>query len=251
MRRGYLIALVFAGFLLAVARLPAQAPESGQSAPAAAGQKPSTALPQTESNPFPTDTSSVPVMPTKNEYVPRDDIYGGADNGEDARRFPLAGEDRDPVRSPDDATPAAGSGQDEDFSSSMTGLDSWLPRPGNDQTGKRKKKDTEIAPEHQETTKEDISVGKYYMDNKDWKGALSRFQSALVLDPEEPEVYWGLAECERHLGDYASARANYQKVIDYDPGSRHAKDAIKALREPEIANAKKPADGRAAAGTAK
>ena len=30
---------------------------------------------------------------------------------------------------------------------------------------------------------------------------------------------------ERHLGDFADARANYLKVREYDPGSRHAKDA--------------------------
>jgi tetratricopeptide (TPR) repeat protein len=243
MRRDYLVALVISGCLLAAARLTAQAPESGQSAPAAAGQKPATALPQTGSNPFPTDTSNIPVMPAKSEYVPSDDSNGGTENGSDARKFPLAGDDQDPVRSPDDAAPAAGSAQQDDFSSSLSGLDSLLPRPGDDQTGKRKKKGTEIEPEHKETATEDINVGKYYIDNKDWKGALSRFQSALVLDPEEPEVYWGLAECERHLGDYASARANYQKVIDYDPGSRHARDATKALKEPEMANVKK-ADGQ-------
>jgi len=60
-------------------------------------------------------------------------------------------------------------------------------------------------------------VGKYYLDSKNWRAALSRFQSALVLSPEEPEVYWGLAEANRHLGNYAEAKANYLKVIEYDP----------------------------------
>ena len=73
-------------------------------------------------------------------------------------------------------------------------------------------------PEHHETAAEDENVGSYYLENKDWKGALSRFQSALVLDPDNPDVYWGLAESERHLGDFADARANYQKVMEYDPG---------------------------------
>ena len=90
------------------------------------------------------------------------------------------------------------------------------------------------------------------MDNKDWKGALSRFESALVLDPENRR-FIGVWQRRAASGRFSGMRrANYQKVaIDYDPGSRHGKDAIKALREPEIANAKKPADGRAAAGTAK
>jgi tetratricopeptide (TPR) repeat protein len=90
-------------------------------------------------------------------------------------------------------------------------------------------------------------VGKYYLDNKNWKAALSRFESALVLDPDNPDVYWGLAESQRHLGNFADARANYQKVVDYDPDSRHGKDARKALKDPEIANAKSSAQPSAAA----
>ena len=44
-----------------------------------------------------------------------------------------------------------------------------------------KKKGGVIGEEPKETAKEDISVGKYYLDQKNWKAALSRFQSALVL----------------------------------------------------------------------
>jgi tetratricopeptide (TPR) repeat protein len=62
------------------------------------------------------------------------------------------------------------------------------------------------------------------------EGRIVAFQSALVLDPYNPDVYWGLAECERHLGDFADARANYKKVMEYDPGSRHAKDAARPCR---------------------
>jgi hypothetical protein len=40
------------------------------------------------------------------------------------------------------------------------------------------------------------------------------------------------------LGDYANAKANYQKVVDYDdPESKHSKDAKKLLKSPQIANA--------------
>ena len=60
----------------------------------------------------------------------------------------------------------------------------------------------------------------------------------MVLAPDEPEVYWGLAEADRHLGNFAQARAYYQKVLDYDPDGPHGKGARKALKEPEIANAK-------------
>jgi tetratricopeptide (TPR) repeat protein len=246
MRRGYLIALVFAGCLLAAARLNAQAPGGGQNAPAAAGQKPAAAPAQTESNPFPTDTSNVPVLPSKREYVPSDDSYGRAENGTDARKFPLSGEDNDPVRSPDDAAPAADSGADQEWSSSIAGLDRLLPRPEDDQPVKKKGLLVK-QPTHAEAAAEDIQVGGYYLDRKNWKAALSRFESAMVLDPDNPEVYWGLAEAERHLGDFWDAKGYYQKVALYDPDSRHGKDSMKALKETEIANAKKPVEGQAGA----
>ncbi len=59
----------------------------------------------------------------------------------------------------------------------------------------------------------------------------------MVLNPENPDAFWGMAEAARHLGDFASARSYYQKVFDYDPDSKHGKEARKALKDPEIANA--------------
>jgi hypothetical protein len=246
MRRFVPMALVLAGLLATGARLSAQAPASGdaagqgQSKPAADAQKPAGAQPQTGSNPFPEDTSMVPVMPSKGTPVLPEGTYKGDEYESDGGRVPLPGDDLDPVRSPDDPLPAAGSGQQEDFSSSLTGLDKLLPLPDDDQPSKKRKL-TVKEPTHQEAASEDINVGGYYLDRKNWKAAFSRFQSALVLDPENPDVYWGLAEAERHLGDFASARAHYQIVVDYDPESKHGKEARKALKDPEIANAKKVA----------
>jgi tetratricopeptide (TPR) repeat protein len=152
--------------------------------------------------------------------------------------IPLPGADLDPVRSPDDPAPEAASGQTEDSSSSLTGLERLLPKPDDDQPGKKKKKILPVKePTHEEAAAKDIQVGDYYLDRKNWKGALSRFESALVLDPENPEVYWGLAEAQHHLGDFASAKANYLKLLDYDPDGPHGKQARKELKDPAIANA--------------
>jgi tetratricopeptide (TPR) repeat protein len=60
----------------------------------------------------------------------------------------------------------------------------------------------------------------------------------MVLAPDEPEVYWGLAESERNLGHFAEARTYYLKLLDYDPDGPHGKAARKALKDPEVANAK-------------
>ena len=156
-------------------------------------------------------------------------------------RTALPDEDLDPVRSPDDEV-AAPSAMDSGSSSSLAGLDKLLPGPDDDEKDKdqkeTKRKLNVKEPSHKEAASKDIDVGGYYLETKNWKAAESRFESAMVLDPDNPEVFWGLAEAERHLGNFAEARANYLKVIDYDPGSKHAKDAKKALEDPQIGNAK-------------
>jgi tetratricopeptide (TPR) repeat protein len=242
------MAVVLAGCLMAAALVRAQAPAgenagqgAGQSkadpnakktvAPAAqAGQQ---ATPPGGANPFPEDTSNVPVMPSKlTTDIPAGD-FSGSENA-----APMPGDDMDPVRSPDEAPAEGGSVQELESSSDVKSMDSLLPKPGEEEPGKKGKKDAALDESPKETSKEDITVGKYYLDIKNWKAAQSRFQSALVLAPEDPDVYWGLAESARHLGNFAEARANYRKVMEYDPGSRHAKEAEKALKDPEIENAK-------------
>jgi tetratricopeptide (TPR) repeat protein len=178
-------------------------------------------------------------MPSKGTPVLPEGTYRGDEDAYGSARVPLPGDDLDPARSPDDPTPAAGSGQQEDSSSSLSGLEKLIPLPDDDQTGRKKKKEKE--PTHQEAAAEDINVGGYYLDRKNWKAAYSRFESALILDPENPDVYWGLAEAERQLGDLANARAHYEKVLEYDPDSRHGKEARKVLKDPALANAKKAA----------
>ena len=111
------------------------------------------------------------------------------------------------------------------------------PPPDTGRPGKGRKDEADADVPHREGPKEDESVGSYYLDQKNWKAALSRFESALVLDPENPEVYWGLGEAERHMGNYANAKAHYMKLVEYDPDSKHGKEAKKLLKEPELANA--------------
>jgi hypothetical protein len=253
-RMVYLV-LLLAGWLTAAPRLLAQAPAggdtpaSGQSKPAGEGQKPAAGAAQpgktSSANPFPEDTSTVPVMPSKTAPALPEGTYSGESAG-----LPLPGEDLDPVRSPDDVAPEAASGPEEDSSSSLTGLESLLPKPEDDESGKKRKLSVK-EPTHQEAASKDIEVGGYYLDRKNWKAALSRFESALVLDPENPDVYWGLAEADRHLGNLADARTNYQKVAEYDPDSRHGKEAIKALKEPEIAHGKNAASAQSVTEIAK
>jgi hypothetical protein len=197
-------------------------------------QAPATQKPA--ANPFPEDTTSVPVMP--NTAAGLDAATASGDVPPMVADLPA--NEMDPVRSPDDVAPADNGDSAPGFSSSRSGLDSVLPDPNApDPKGKGRKRGSHAEPPpHQETAAEDLSVAKYYLDNKNWRAALSRFQSAMVLAPEDPEVYWGLAESQRHTGDLAGAKTNYQKVLDYDPDSRHAKEAAKILKSPEMAKAK-------------
>jgi len=218
----------------AYAQKPADNPQpQSNPAPADPSQKPK---PTQEANPFPDDTNSVPVMPNATSPGSPEPASPPADNV-DYGDVPLPGDVSDPVRSPDEASPlenTTGNG-----SSSSSGLDNLLKAPPDDEKASRHRRNgsDEEEPAPKTGPKEDESVGSYYLETRNWKGALSRFESALVLDPENPDVYWGLAEAQRHLGDFANAKANYQKLIDYDPDSKHGKEAKKLIKSPELANA--------------
>lgn len=234
--------IVFAGALTLAACLCRQPAFAQDHAGAGQSNSPQTApaanFPQSQQqgNPFPGSTGNVPILPSgPTANAPE----GGYEPQTSRVAFPPR--DLDPVRSPDEANPDSGSSQG--FSSSLAGVDDLLPTPA--QPAANGKKDGEVAPIPQETPESDIRVGDYYLSMKNWRAALSRFQSALVLEPDNPEMYWGLAESERHLGQFALAREHYLKVLEYDPGSKHAKEAEKALRNPEIANAR-PAPAGAA-----
>jgi len=238
---------ILAGCLsMAMAALCAHAQDPGnqkqqqkqKSSPKPVSQPPDTqqqAAPssQPNGNPFPGDVNSVPVMPSGNEP----DIPEPPDIANDPEAAPPR--DVDPVRSPEEMGPGE-SGDTQTFSSSRRGLENIIPDPTTEPADAKGKNGEPADVIPKESAEKDIEVGNYYMDNKNWRGALSRFQSALVLAPENPDVYWGLAECYRHLGQFADARKNYQVVVDYDPDSRHGKEAKKALKEPDLANAAGP-----------
>jgi len=107
MKRGIWAMLALAGCLGAVTLVAAQATAGGtQSAPAGDAQKPAT----TDSNPFPGDTTSVPVLTNSaTPAVPAGEASssGGADSYPSGSHVAFAGDDVDPIRSPDDPAPEA------------------------------------------------------------------------------------------------------------------------------------------------
>lgn len=225
------VALSIAAALSAAAQPPPANP------PAQQQQKPATP-PPAQSNPFPEDTNSVPVLPSNSAPA-----LPANTNANAVPPPAMPADDSDPVRSPDDPVAGTSSSSEWSDSASAVPMDRIAPPPDDTTRRGRHKGKDELEPPaaHVETAKEDESVGGLYLDQHDWRGALSRFESAVVLDPENPDVYWGLAEAERHLGQFAAAKANYQKVMEYDPDSKHAKEARKLLKEPDLANAATPA----------
>jgi hypothetical protein len=210
--------------------LNAHAAPAPQQKPAAPQQQPAQ-KPPAESNPFPEDTSSVPVVPTTSEPAP---TPAPVANGASAGTTSLLRQDTDPAHSPDDPVPDM-SGE-TGFSSSLAGT-SDINIPDEEKPTAKRKRAKEAPAPHQETAKEDEEVAAFELGRKNWRAALSRYQSALVTDPENPDVYWGIAEAQRQLGDFANAKANYLQVVAYDPDSKHAKEAKKWLKDPQIANA--------------
>lgn len=236
MKRGssILLALVCSG---AAVLLQAQVPGSASDAARQQPEKSQTAPKPSGANPFPEDTSSVPVIPTT---APSPQPSAGNTPDRPLRMPPvhmppvrMPDDNSDPVRSPDQMPSVTAGGGSSNSSSSLQGLGSLLEPPPDE--GKNHHHAIE-QPAHPESAEEDISVGSYYLQTRNWRGALSRYQSALVLAPENPDVYWGLAECQRHLGQFAAAKANYLKVLEYDPDSKRSKEARRLLTQPELAN---------------
>ncbi|MGA2218035.1 MAG: tetratricopeptide repeat protein [Terracidiphilus sp.] len=245
MKRSIWFALVLLGCMATGPHLVAQTTSNGNGAGQAqtkpSGQQPG--QPQSGqqqgqpagANAFPEDTNSIPVLPVKTATGGGDG--GGSDSGVGYSHLALPSEDMDPARSPDDPEVTPGT-SDSNFSSSLTGMDRVLPAPDDDSNKPDQKRKLAVKePTHKEAASKDIEVGGYYLERKNWKAAESRFESAMVLDPDNPDVFWGLAESAKHLGNFADAKKYYQTVVDYDPDSKHGKEAKKALKEPEVANA--------------
>jgi hypothetical protein len=211
-------------------------PAAGQSGAQKPGQqdgntKPGTAKPESD-NPFPGEDTNAPIIPVDPGPTPGAAPGSGSGagksggSGADSAGTRRRDEDGDPVRSPDGA---GNSGSDDGFSSSRSGLNGIPAEDDNDgRPGKSTKNKT-----REQVIKEDLDVGGFYMDRKNWKAAQARYSSAFALDAENPDAVWGLAEAERHLQLYKEAAEHYKLFLSYDPDGPHSKAGRKALEEVE------------------
>jgi tetratricopeptide (TPR) repeat protein len=214
-------------------------PESDSKAAAAKGgaQQDKGATPKGADNPFPGEDPNAPIIPVgpdsgaagsrpDNSRGSRPDSSSDGDSAPTPRRD--ADPDGDPVRSPDGAAQTT---DDDGFASSSSGLNRMpAPDDSDERPGKSTKNKT-----REQVIKEDVDVGGFYLDKKNWKAAQARFTSAFALDSENPDVVWGLAESERHLQLYKEAAEHYKLFLSYDPDGPHHREARKALDEVEAA----------------
>lgn len=79
--------------------------------------------------------------------------------------------------------------------------------------------------------KDDVKVGKFYLQTGYYKGAYDRFKDATVFDHENVEAVFYLAEAARKLNMATEAEQNYQLYLAAVPDGPSARAARKALGE--------------------
>jgi tetratricopeptide (TPR) repeat protein len=80
---------------------------------------------------------------------------------------------------------------------------------------------------------EDIEVGYFYMNKKNYRAAESRLQEAVELRPEAVAAWVGLAQAQQKLGKNEAARQSYEEYLKLNPdiaGAEQAKKAIASLQ---------------------
>ncbi len=204
--------------------VPASIPATGQE------ENPFPGLPQSGVQPGHPNLPPAKPIPDSENPFPGEATGGNGNSGSlaaasGARGSQMGGRgddpDGDPVRTPD----TAGLQTEDGFSSSRTGLTHLPAEDDSDgQPGKSTKNKT-----REERIKEDRDVGNFYLDKHNWKAAQGRFSAAFLLDPEDIDSIWGLAEAERHLGMVPEAIRHYELFLSYDGEGPHGRAARKAL----------------------
>ena len=75
----------------------------------------------------------------------------------------------------------------------------------------------------------DIEVGDFYFNQKNYMGAASRYQEALVYKPKDADATLKLARALEKLKKYDDARDNYEAYLKIIHDGKDADEARKAL----------------------
>jgi tetratricopeptide (TPR) repeat protein len=80
-----------------------------------------------------------------------------------------------------------------------------------------------------------IEVGDYYLKQKNYRAAESRYREALEWKPGDAIATYRMGEVMEKIGNLVQARQNYQAYLKILPDGPLAKDAKKALSRIEVA----------------
>jgi tetratricopeptide (TPR) repeat protein len=61
--------------------------------------------------------------------------------------------------------------------------------------------------------------------------ALDAYQKALEIDPRNAEIYANIADLYFFTENFALARANYQKVLKFQPNNPHATERLQEIAQ--------------------
>ncbi len=89
----------------------------------------------------------------------------------------------------------------------------------------------ELHPYNPYRADKDNEVGEYYLKLKDYKGALARFQDALLYKPNDAMANLRMAECYEKMNDPAQAAVHYREYLRILPNGPDSKKARKALEK--------------------
>ncbi len=75
----------------------------------------------------------------------------------------------------------------------------------------------------------DIEVGDYYFKRQNYRGALNRYQEALIYKPNDAEATLRVARTQDKLKEYEDARDNYAAYLKIIHDGKDADEARKAI----------------------
>lgn len=195
-----------------------QSPGSSSSSPQSASQTKNSS--SSSSQPAPAQSAAPAQKPSTAEDNPfPEDISRKAAEGNDSS----SSSDKPPVSSPKPNAPGAASSKSESSSrSELPSLDELndTNRISNGAGG---------YIENPKLAVEDVRVGGFYLDRRDYKGAYLRYKEATLVDPANADAVFGLAVAAQGLKQKEEAVQNFQLYLDAFPDGKKAKDARKAL----------------------
>lgn len=100
----------------------------------------------------------------------------------------------------------------------------------------------EVHPWNPYRAVKDDEVGEFYYKQGDYKGALARYQDALIYKPNDAVANFHLAQCYEKMKQPQEAVPHYQEYLRILPHGPLAKDARKALAK--LGAPEKPASAK-------